>query len=182
MPFIETTIPDLFVFEPKIFPDERGFFYESYNKKNYIAQNLHFDFVQDNQSFSSYGVVRGLHFQKGEAAQTKLVSVLKGKVLDVVVDLRNNSATFGKSFAIELSEENKLQLLVPRGFAHGYAVLSETALFYYKCDNYYNKSAEGGIILTDENLNIDWKIPNAEMIISEKDQLLPNFNTQEFYF
>jgi dTDP-4-dehydrorhamnose 3,5-epimerase len=182
MPFIATPIADLLVFEPRIFPDDRGYFYESYNQKNFVAQGITMQFVQDNQAYSTYGVVRGLHFQNGEAAQAKLVSVLQGAVLDVVVDLRNDSPTFGQSFSITLSSENKKQLLVPRGFAHGYSVLSETALFYYKCDNFYNKEAEGGIQLLDENLAIDWKVPTNEMIISEKDIILPNYDISQKYF
>ncbi len=182
MPFIETPIKDLLIFEPRIFPDDRGWFYESYNQNNFIANELNFQFVQDNQAYSSYGVVRGLHFQYGDAAQAKLVSVLQGAVLDVVVDLRNDSKTFGQYFSIELTNENKKQLLVPRGFAHGYSVLSETALFYYKCDNFYNKSAEGGIQLLDKNLVIDWQVPEREMIVSEKDMVLSNFDKTQKYF
>jgi dTDP-4-dehydrorhamnose 3,5-epimerase len=182
MPFLPTEIEGLFIFEPKIWNDERGFFYESFNKRNFLAENLEQEFVQDNQSYSSYGVVRGLHYQHGNNAQAKLVSVLKGAVLDVVVDIRTNSATYGKSFSIELNETNKTQLYIPRGFAHGYSVLSETALFYYKCDNYYNKEAEGGIHLLDAALNIDWRVPNDKLIISEKDALLPSFKDAVNYF
>jgi dTDP-4-dehydrorhamnose 3,5-epimerase len=182
MPFIETPIKDLLVFEPRIFNDDRGYFYESFNQKNFIERGIDIQFVQDNQAYSTYGVARGLHFQYGDAAQAKLVSVLQGAVLDVVVDLRNNSETFGQSYAIELNAENKKQLLVPRGFAHGYSVLSETALFYYKCDNFYNKSAEGGIQLLDNNLAIDWQVPHSKMIISEKDVVLPNFDKTQKYF
>ncbi len=182
MPFIETPIKDLFVFEPRIFNDDRGYFYESYNQKNFEALQIDMQFVQDNQAYSTYGVVRGLHFQYGNAAQAKLVSVLQGAVLDVVVDLRNDSLTFGQVYSIELTSENKKQLLVPRGFAHGYSVLSETALFYYKCDNYYNKTAEGGIQLLDSNLAIDWRVPTNEMLVSEKDIVLPNFDLTQKYF
>jgi dTDP-4-dehydrorhamnose 3,5-epimerase len=182
MPFLPTTIADLLVFEPRIHPDGRGFFYESFNKKHFIVENINNEFVQDNQSYSSYGVVRGLHFQIGDAAQAKLVSVLKGAVIDVAVDLRKNSSTFGQHFSIELSETNKKQLYIPRGFAHGYSVISETALFFYKCDNYYNKEAEGGISLNDANLNIDWQIPMDKRILSEKDLALPNFNKIAIYF
>jgi dTDP-4-dehydrorhamnose 3,5-epimerase len=182
MPFIETPIKDLLVFEPRIFNDDRGYFYESYNKKNFNEQGIDMQFVQDNQAYSTFGVVRGLHFQYGDAAQAKLVSVLQGAVLDVVVDLRNESKTFGQWYSIELNAENKKQLLVPRGFAHGYSVLSKTALFYYKCDNFYNKSAEGGIQLLDSNVAIDWQVPQSEMIISEKDIVLPNFDSTIKYF
>ncbi len=182
MPFLDTPLKDLKIFEPRIFPDDRGYFYESYNQKNFLTENIPCNFVQDNQAFSSYGVVRGLHFQYGEHSQAKLVSVLHGAVLDVVMDLRNDSATFGKVYSIELTAENKRQLYVPRGFAHGYSVLSDTALFYYKCDNFYNKAAEGGINLMDSNLAIDWRVPTNEMIISDKDKVLENFNPSVIYF
>jgi dTDP-4-dehydrorhamnose 3,5-epimerase len=182
MPFIKTELEGLLVFEPVVFEDERGFFYESYNKRNFIIEGLNMEFVQDNQSLSRYGVVRGLHFQHGNNAQAKLVSVLKGAVLDVVVDIRTDSPTYGKSFSIELNETSKKQLFVPEGFAHGYSVLSKTALFYYKCNNYYNKEAEGGINLKDAGLNIDWQIPVHKMIISEKDLVLPDFKDALNYF
>lgn len=177
MNVIETALQDCFIIEPKIFKDDRGYFFESFNQKSFekvTGQNGHF--VQDNQSASSYGVIRGLHFQKGDAAQAKLVRVLAGKVLDVAVDIRLDSTTYGKWIAVELSEENNRQLYIPRGFAHGFSVLSETATFAYKCDNIYNKEAEGGIIYNDTTLQIDWKIPKNSEIISEKDILLPQFS------
>lgn len=172
MPFIETDLPGLKVFEPKVWGDERGYFYESYNQQTFNAAGIDCSFVQDNQARSSYGVLRGLHYQKGNKAQAKLVRVLEGRVLDVVVDLRADSPTFKRSYSIELSAENKKQLFVPRGFAHGYVVLSETAEFFYKCDNFYDKSAEGGLAYNDPDLNIDWRIALKDAIISEKDQQL----------
>ena len=174
----ETNLKGCFVLEPKVFYDKRGCFIESYNTKTFetlIGQKI--DFVQDNESYSSKGVLRGLHFQKGEHAQAKLVRVIKGSVLDVVVDLREDSNTFGKHFSIELSEENKTQLFVPRGFAHGFIVLSDTVVFSYKCDNFYNKSSESGLIYNDESLNIDWQLPESEFVISEKDLILPTFKS-----
>lgn len=179
MEIIESPFRDCFVLRPRVIEDNRGYFYESYNKNSFLAAtNLDVDFVQDNQSFSSYGVIRGLHAQAGEHAQAKLVRVLRGKVLDVVVDARVDSATYGKHFSIELSEQNKLQLFIPRGFFHGFSVLSEKALFFYKCDNYYNKSSERGINYADPSLSIDWKVPAAAEIITEKDLALPFFNQQ----
>ena len=154
--------------------DERGYFMESYNQKAFFAlTGLSIDFVQDNQSLSRKGVLRGLHFQNGDAAQAKLVRVLEGEVLDVVVDLRRTSATFGQHFSVILSAQNHTQLFVPRGFAHGFLVLSEEAVFFYKCDNYYNPAAEGGIIFNDPDLEIDWKLPESELLLSAKDKLLP---------
>ncbi len=179
MPILKTPIDGLLLFEPQIWEDDRGFFYESFNKKNFVEYNITNEYLQDNQSYSSYGVIRGLHYQYGVHAQAKLVSVLQGTVLDVVVDMRHGSSTYGTTYSVELSQHNKLQLYVPRGFAHGFAVLSTHALFYYKCDNYYNKTAEGGIHLQDNDLNIDWRIPLQDMIISEKDKLLPNFKDCE---
>ncbi len=173
MTILETKLKDCYIIEPNVFEDDRGSFYESFNKKEFqLETGLEINFVQDNQSKSSYGVLRGLHFQKGDAAQAKLVRVLSGSVLDVAVDLRRDSTTFKKNFSIELTAENKKQLFVPRGFAHGFVVLSEEAEFFYKCDNYYNKEAEGGIIYNDENLKIDWKVPENELIISNKDRVL----------
>ncbi len=182
MKIIETGIKDLLVIEPRVFHDNRGYFFESYSKKKFIEAGLNYDFVQDNQSKSEYGVIRGLHYQLAPYAQAKLVRVLQGKVLDVAVDLRKNSPTFGKSFTIELSEDNFLQLLVPRGFAHGFSVLSETAVFAYKCDNFYNKSAERGILYSDPKLAIDWKIPRNKAIVSDKDKINPNFDVAEMNF
>lgn len=175
MRFIETQLKGCFILEPKIINDERGYFMESFNAKTFqegIGQNV--TFVQDNQSFSTRGVLRGLHYQCGEHAQAKLVRVLQGEVLDVAVDLRPESETFGQYEAVLLSSENQKQFFVPRGFAHGFLVLSETATFFYKCDNFYNKENEGGLIYNDETLNINWDFPSQDLIISEKDQILPN--------
>lgn len=174
MNIIKTPIKDLVIIEPKIFGDDRGYFYECYQKKRYDEAGIEANFIQDNEAFSTYGVIRGLHFQKGEFAQAKLVRVLQGKVYDVAVDLRKNSPTYGEWYGIELSDENKKQFFVPRGFAHGYSVLSDTAIFAYKCDNDYNPQSEGGINLNDKTLNIDWKIPIEKQIISDKDLILPN--------
>ena len=170
MPFITTPIDGVIIFEPKVFHDDRGYFFESYNERLFAQNGINAKFVQDNQSKSSYGVIRGLHFQKGEHAQAKLVRVLSGKVLDVAVDLREGSKTFGQHVATELSAENNLSLFIPRGFAHGFSVLSETAVFSYKCDNLYCKEAEGGL-----DLAIDWKIPVEKAILSEKDKHHPRF-------
>lgn len=175
MPFITTPIDGVIIFEPKVFHDDRGYFFESYNERLFAQNGINAKFVQDNQSKSSYGVIRGLHFQKGEHAQAKLVRVLSGKVLDVAVDLREGSKTFGQHVATELSAENNLSLFIPRGFAHGFSVLSETAVFSYKCDNLYCKEAEGGLDLTDPDLAIDWKIPVEKAILSEKDKHHPRF-------
>ena len=182
MEIIKTAIKDLLVIKPRVFKDNRGYFFESFSHKEMEKYDLSYDFVQDNQSYSQYGVIRGLHYQLTPNAQAKLVRVIKGKVLDVVVDLRKNSATFGKTFSIELSDENFLQLLVPRGFAHGFSVLSKYVIFFYKCDNYYNKEAERGIIYNDTKLNIDWQIPADKRIISKKDLNLPNFENAEMNF
>jgi len=174
MNFIPTKLEGCFVIEPKIFNDERGYFLESYNEKTFqngIGQPI--QFVQDNQSYSSKGVLRGLHYQTGEHAQAKLVRVLQGEVLDVVVDIRPDSKTYGESFSVLLSGENQKQFFIPRGFAHGFLVLSETATFFYKCDNFYNKESEGGIIYNDNSLNIDWQFSDDELLISEKDAILP---------
>lgn len=173
MPFIQTNFPGLIVFEPKVFGDHRGYFYESYNANSFKEGGINAHFVQDNQARSTYGVLRGLHYQLGEHAQAKLVRVIEGAVLDVVVDLREGSPTYGQSYAIELSAENKKQLFVPRGFAHGYVVLSETAEFFYKCDNFYNKESEGGLIYNDPQLKIDWKVDLEKAQLSEKDLVLP---------
>lgn len=171
MKVVETTLRDCFIIENNIFKDDRGCFFESYNAKVFAQlTGIQSAFVQDNQSHSIYGVLRGLHFQTGEYAQAKLVRVIQGRVLDIAVDLRPNSNTFGKYFSIELSEDNKHQLYIPRGMAHGFVVLSETATFYYKCDNFYQKSSELGILYNDKNLNIDWKLPEEDIILSEKDK------------
>tara|TARA_B110000459_G_scaffold142276_1_gene155063 strand:+ start:165 stop:710 length:546 start_codon:yes stop_codon:yes gene_type:complete len=174
----ETKLKGCFIIEPKAFKDSRGYFFESFNQNTFnklIGKIV--DFVQDNESFSSKGVLRGLHFQTGAYAQAKLVRAVKGTVLDVVVDMRKESPTFSEHFSIELSEENKRQLFVPRGFAHGFIVLSETAIFSYKCDNFYDKFSEKGLRYDDPSLGIDWKLPSNEFIISEKDLLLPTFST-----
>lgn len=177
----ETPLKDCYIIEPTVFEDERGYFYEKFNEKRFeelTGMNGHF--VQDNISKSSYGVLRGVHLQKGEHAQAKLVSCLEGKVYDVAVDLRAESPTFGQWFGIELTPENKLQLYVPRGFGHGFSVLSETAIFAYKCDNFYHKDSEGSVIWNDSDLNIDWQIPTQDIILSEKDQKLPSFKEKNF--
>jgi dTDP-4-dehydrorhamnose 3,5-epimerase len=176
MSFESTFIKDLVVFTPRKFADSRGYFFESYNKSLFKNAGIETDFVQDNQSYSEFGTIRGIHLQKGEHAQAKLVRVLKGKVLDVAVDLRKGSPTFGKYFSIELSEENRKQLFVPRGFGHGFSVLSSDAIFAYKCDNFYNNEAEDGINYSDSSLNIDWQIPANKDIISEKDLALGSLN------
>ncbi len=175
MPFISTKIKDVVIFEPRIFTDDRGYFFETYNEKLFNDNGITAKFVQDNQSKSSYGVIRGLHFQKGEHAQAKLVRVLQGSVLDVAVDLRAGSETYGKYVAVELSDVNNLQLFIPRGFAHGFSVLSRTAVFAYKCDNLYCKESEGGIDCNDPDLGIDWQIPVEDRVLSEKDKLHPLF-------
>ena len=170
MNFISTPISGCFIIEPKVITDERGYFLESFNEKtlqNGVGQEVHF--VQDNQSFSTKGVLRGLHYQTGNHAQAKLVRVLSGEVLDVAVDIRPDSPTFGQHVSVLLSAENQKQFFVPRGFAHGFLVLSQTATFFYKCDNFYNKESEGGIIYNDATLNIDWQFPTENLIISEKD-------------
>ena len=175
MPFIQTPIPGLLVFEPKVFEDSRGYFFESFNLKTFQAEGFDINFVQDNQSSSNYGVIRGLHYQLNPYAQVKLIRVLSGSILDVAVDIRKGSPTFGKSFCIELSSENKKQLFIPAGFAHGFSVLSEQAEVLYKCDSFYNKDSEAGILHNDPSLKIDWKIPAGKEIISEKDKGLPLF-------
>jgi dTDP-4-dehydrorhamnose 3,5-epimerase len=169
-----TLLEGCIILKPTVFGDERGYFFESFNQ-NKFRELTGYDtvFVQDNQSYSSKGVLRGLHFQKGASAQAKLVSVVKGEVLDVAVDLRAGSKTYGKHFDIRLSETNKLQLFLPRGFAHGFIVLSEDAIFQYKCDNYYDKAAEGGIHYADPALAIDWVLPHDQLIVSPKDIELP---------
>lgn len=172
----KTPLKDCFILKPKVFKDERGIFYETYNQKVYQEiTGLKTDFVQDNQSFSKKGVLRGLHYQTGKMAQAKLVRVVEGTVLDIVVDIRKDSETFGKSFSIVLNDVENLQLFVPRGFAHGFITLSEKSIFSYKCDNYYDKVSEGGIIYNDATLAIDWHLPKEEFIISEKDLELPTF-------
>ena len=171
MNFIKTDIEGVVIVEPKVFEDERGYFFESYNEAEFVANGITNKFVQDNQSKSSYGVIRGLHCQLGEHAQAKLVRVLEGKVLDVAVDIRKGSPTFGRHVAVELSAENKRQLFIPRGFLHGFSVLSETAVFAYKCDNLYCKAAEFGIRYDDEEISIDWQVPADKVVTSEKDRM-----------
>jgi dTDP-4-dehydrorhamnose 3,5-epimerase len=175
MPFQKTIIPDLLIFEPRVFEDNRGYFFESYSEHAFKAEGLDVKFVQDNQSFSKYGVVRGLHYQLNPYAQSKLVRVLDGAILDVVVDIRVGSPTYGQSFSIELSSENKKQLLVPVGFAHGFCVISETASVMYKCDAFWNKESEAGIRFDDPSLNIDWGVSKDKLILTPKDIELPTF-------
>jgi len=170
----ETILAGCYLIHDTFFGDERGYFFESFNRKTFFEKTgLDINFVQDNQSGSQKGVLRGLHFQQGEFAQAKLVRVLNGAVLDVAVDLRKDSPTFGKHVAVELSGDSRTQFFIPRGFAHGFVVLSERANFFYKCDNYYNKASEGGIIFNDPALAIDWKLPIEEILLSDKDKLLP---------
>lgn len=173
----KTPLNDCFILKPNVFRDERGLFYETYNQRLFEkTTGLKTEFVQDNQSVSSRGVLRGLHFQHGKMAQAKLVNVVKGRVLDIVVDLRKDSDTFGKSFSIVLDDIDRLQLFVPRGFAHGFITLSNESIFAYKCDNFYDKHSERGIIYNDATLDLDWHLPEEELIISEKDLELPKFN------
>ncbi|MGE9312744.1 dTDP-4-dehydrorhamnose 3,5-epimerase [Niabella sp. CJ426] len=174
MPFTATPLDGLLIFEPRVFEDSRGYFFEAYNQSVFEAEGLQYNFVQDNQSFSSYGVVRGLHYQQNPHAQCKLVRALAGRILDVAVDIRKNSATYGQVFSLELTAENKKQLLIPAGFAHGFSVLSETAVVMYKCDALYNKESEGGIIYNDPELAIDWQLPEGAAVVSDKDLVLPS--------
>lgn len=182
MNVIETGIPGLVIIEPKVFNDDRGYFFESFSNSKYLEQVCNTTFVQDNESKSTYGVLRGLHFQNSPHAQSKLVRVVQGKVLDVAVDIRKYSPTFGKHYSIELSDENKRQFFVPRGFAHGFVVMSEEAVFQYKCDNYYNKESEGSLLWNDPTLNIDWKVPTEKIILSDKDRQSPVFENLESAF
>ena len=173
MNIITTPIAGLLVIEPQVFQDARGYFVETYNADRYRAAGITAQFVQDNQSCSSYGVVRGLHFQRPPYSQAKLVCCTVGRVLDVAVDLRKDSPTFGQWFSVELSEANKRQFFIPRGFAHGFSVLSDQAIFTYKCDNLYHPESDGGVLLSDPDLGIDWQIPEELRIISEKDKRHP---------
>lgn len=182
MPITATNFPGLFVFEPKIWEDQRGYFYESYNQKLFSEAGITTKFVQDNQAQSVYGVIRGLHYQKGEYSQVKLIRALTGVIVDVAVDIRKGSPTFGKAFTIELSAENKKQLYIPKGFAHGYSVISATAEVFYKCDEYYNKAAEGGISFNDSSLGINWQVPMEKAIISDKDLLYKKLAETETAF
>lgn len=169
MDIIKTAIEGVVIIEPRIFKDARGYFFESFSQREFEEKVRKVNFVQDNESMSSYGVMRGLHFQRPPYTQSKLVRCVKGKVLDVAVDIRKGSPTYGQHVAVELSEDNHRQFFVPRGFAHGFAVLSETAIFQYKCDNFYAPEADGGISIQDDSLGIDWKIPTENAILSEKD-------------
>ena len=182
MEVIKTEIEGVVIIEPRIFNDERGYFYESFSLREFEEKVCRTTFVQDNQSKSSYGVLRGLHFQKPPYSQSKLVRCIKGAVLDVAVDIRKGSPTFGKHVAVELSEENHRQLFIPRGFAHGFAVLTAEAVFQYKCDNYYNKESEGAIAWNDPQLAIDWRIPADEVLLSEKDRQTRNMADADFLF
>jgi len=182
MEIIKTPIKDLFIIKPRVFNDPRGFFFETYNKKTYNELGINLNFCQDNQSKSSYGVIRGLHYQLNPHSQSKLVSVVNGAVWDVAVDLRKDSPTFGQWYGVELTEENHLQFLVPKGFAHGFSVLSETAVFTYKCDDFYSPTLERGISYNDPALTIDWKIPADKAIISEKDTKHPLLKDAELNF
>lgn len=175
MKVTETPIKGLYIIEPHVFGDSRGYFFESWSKKDFDALVGPVDFVQDNESRSCYGVVRGLHFQKGEHAQAKLVRCVEGRVLDVAVDIRRDSPSFGKWFSVELSAENHRQFFLPRGMAHGFAVLSESAVFQYKCDNFYAPQSEGAVAWNDPDLAIDWQIPGEDVILSEKDSHHPAF-------
>ena len=182
MKIIKTDIPDLLIIEPNVFKDDRGYFFETYNETNFHKLGIKNQFVQDNESLSSYGVIRGLHYQLGDYAQAKLVRVVTGRVFDVAVDLRKNSPTYLKWVGVELSAENKRQFLVPRGFAHGYSVLEDHTTFVYKCDNIYNKEAERSIHPLDETLNIDWGIPLKDHLFSPKDMENPKLDKAEFNF
>ena len=182
----QTILKDCFILKPHIFEDERGFFSETYNKQTFKeATSLNIDFVQDNQSVSTYGVLRGLHFQRGPMAQSKLVRVVKGKVLDIIVDIRKNSETFGKHISVILDDVEQKQLFVPRGFAHGFLTLSDSATVFYKCDNHHKKEAEGGIVYRDIDLGIEWKINSKNLLLSDKDQKAPTLKnyleTGQFY-
>ena len=182
MKVIKTAIEDVVIIEPDVFGDSRGYFFESYSQKKFDEQVRKIEFVQDNESKSRYGVLRGLHFQKGKDAQSKLVCVVKGRVLDVAVDIRKGSPTFGHYVAVELTEENHRQLFVPRGFAHGFSVLSEEAMFQYKCDNLYAPHAEGGIAWDDPDIGIDWQLPAEDVLLSAKDAAHPRLKDAEYLF
>ncbi|RUT79634.1 dTDP-4-dehydrorhamnose 3,5-epimerase [Ancylomarina longa] len=182
MEIIKTEIPDLLIIQPKVFEDERGYFFESYNENKFRELGIQLQFVQDNESKSNYGVIRGLHYQLAPYSQTKLVRVISGKVFDVAVDLRLGSPTYGKWQGVELSAENKIQFLIPKGFAHGFSVLSDSATFIYKCDAVYNPEAERGINYNDPFLNIDWRISPQNENISSKDKASPNFKDAETNF
>ena len=183
MNVIKTEIEGLLILEPKIFGDSRGYFYESYNKQRFEeVTGLNINFVQDNQSKSCYGVLRGLHFQKPPYAQSKLVRCVKGQILDISVDIRKSSPTFGKYAAVELTEDNHRQLFIPHGFAHGFVVLSDEAIFQYKCDNFYHKESEGAVAWNDPEINIDWTIPFDDVILSDKDKVNPLLKDADWLF
>ena len=182
MEVIKTEIEGVVIIEPRIFKDDRGYFYESFSQREFEEKVCRTTFVQDNQSKSSYGVLRGLHFQKPPYCQSKLVRCIKGAVLDVAVDIRKGSPTFGKYVAVELTEDNHRQFFVPRGFAHGFAVLSDEAVFQYKCDNFYNKDSEGSVAWNDPELAIDWRIPAEKILLSEKDKLSKNIADADYLF
>ena len=182
MNIVKTHIPGLLVIEPDVFNDPRGYFFESYNASKLGPNGITARFVQDNESKSTRGTIRGLHYQKTPYAQTKLVRVIVGEVYDVAVDLRKGSPTFGQWHGVMLSGENKRQFYIPKGFAHGFSVISETAIFSYKCDVFYNKASEGGIRYNDPLLKIDWQIPESEILVSEKDLILPEFDQADFNF
>lgn len=182
MKVIKTAIEDVVIIEPDVFGDSRGYFFESYSQKKFDEQVRKIEFVQDNESKSRYGVLRGLHFQKGKDAQSKLVRVVKGRVLDVAVDIRKGSPTFGQYVAVELTEENHRQLFIPRGFAHGFSVLSEEAVFQYKCDNLYAPHAEGAIAWNDPDIGIDWQLPAEDVLFSAKDAAHPRLKDAEYLF
>jgi len=179
---IKTAIEGVVIIEPRVFADDRGYFYESWNQKEFNEKVRPVNFVQDNQSKSTYGVLRGLHFQKGDHAQSKLVRAVRGTVLDVAVDIRKGSPTFGQYVAVELSEDNHRQFFIPRGFAHGFSVLSETAIFQYKCDNLYCRESEGAVAWDDPDLGIDWRIPAEKVILSPKDAHHPRLKDSEYLF
>lgn len=182
MQIIQTGLPDLLIIKPRIFEDNRGYFFESHNQNKFRDNGLHYTFVQDNESLSTRGIIRGLHYQLAPYAQAKLIRVIYGKVFDVAVDLRENSSTYGQWYGCELSAENKEQLLVPRGFAHGFSVLSDQAIVFYKCDNFYHPESERGINYRDPSLNIDWKIEPEKAIVSAKDKVLPDFKDADMNF
>ena len=182
MNIIRTEIPDVVIVEPRVFGDNRGYFFESCSERDFVSQVRKVRFVQDNESRSSYGVVRGLHYQKPPFSQSKLVRVISGKVLDVAVDMRKGSPTYGKHVAVELSGENKRQMFIPRGFAHGFAVLSDDVVFQYKCDNFYAPSSEGAVAWDDPELGIEWGVPQAKVVLSDKDRSHPLFKDVESCF
>lgn len=182
MNVIKTAIPDLVIIEPRLFRDERGYFFESFSQREFTEKVCNTTFVQDNESKSSYGVLRGLHFQKPPYAQSKLVRVVKGAVLDVAVDIRRSSPTFGQHVAVELTEDNHLQFFIPRGFAHGFAVLTDEVIFQYKCDNFYAPQSEGALAWDDPDLGIDWRLPAEKVILSEKDRHHPRLKDANWLF